>query len=81
MIELGRVTIPSEYGETTLIHLRCRKTASGMEIVGGEDDRPFDAATFRYLRDEMGARIVSENPETLFKLLGLSPEEEGLLIR
>jgi len=75
MIQIGNLMIPLD---DTKVLLHCRKTEKGLEVVT-DDGKHFDAATFRHLRDQRGASIISSDAALLTSALGLTPGEQGVI--
>jgi hypothetical protein len=50
----------------------------GLGVVLSPNNRVLDAHAFRYLRDAVGAYIITDDPERVHAALGLEPGERGV---
>ena len=76
----SRIIIPTEEGERLSYELRLHEGAAREElkIVFSTSEEPFERWLFYLLRD-IGAHIVTDDPERLRTVLGLTRSERGVV--
>jgi hypothetical protein len=76
----SRIIIPTEEGERLSYDLRLHETAGRdeLKIVFSTSEEPFERWLFYLLRD-IGAHIVTDDPERLRTTLGLTKSERGVV--
>ena len=76
----SRIIIPTEEGERLSYDLRLHEEAGrdGLKIVFNTSEETFERWLFYMLRD-VGAHIVTDDPERLRNALGLTRSERGVI--
>jgi hypothetical protein len=76
----SRIIIPTEEGERLSYDLRLHATAGrdDLKIVFSTSEEAFERWLFYLLRD-IGAHIVTDDPERLRTALGLTKSERGIV--
>lgn len=76
----SRIIIPTAEGERFVYELRLHQGGGqdSLKIVFSTSEEPFERWLFYLLRD-LGAHIVTSDPERLRRVLGLTRSERGIV--
>lgn len=82
---MTRLIIPGLSGADTALSLKLENNHPaaryGRTAVITEAGHLIDARIFRFLRDELRARVETDCPAEISRSLGVSPEESGITLR
>ena len=78
----AKLIIPNAKGGSSIQSLAVHKSRSGgyvLKLVFATNEELFERWLFYFLRDDLGARIETADPEAVAGALGISPTEPGLV--